>query len=729
MNKKVSQKDRAQVEEVIDETSGKVYLSPCQIKCPLGIDIQRNHVRIALLPLDPEEAAREMVEIGKEVYQKSPLFPLLCAYICGLCENECNYKDETGAVRRRMVMRLIAEEYIKYLETAPALPRPTKDKVAVIGGGPGGLMCAYELAKKGYQPTIFERKQELGGALRYIPRYRLSREMVDSVIKSLLRIAHVEVNLGAEIDDGGRTMDGLKKEGYKAVFISTGTPSLRPLTMEGKLVPGADLEGVMFGLNLLLEVNQGKVSPQLFEGRRVIVVGGGNVAFDVARTARRLGGDVSLVCLESEDKSSKDGIPADVEEIEGATEEGVKITYSRGIEEIIGEDGKFNKIKCPRCTSVFDGDGRFNPQVDRSDVIYLEGDVLLVTIGQGLERAFFQQESLLNDKGRLDVDPVTLMSNLKQGVFIGGDVTRVGFASEAMRDGAAAAESIDRYLEGKDLRVGRKKEYESVSIPKSIDYKPQPELKWAPAEERLNFEPFEEKFTLEEVIQEARRCLCCGPCKSCKACVALELQQDISEIKFNKDLCVACGNCVFYCPYGAAKLDSSGVANFNLAFCKGCGLCVAMCPAIALDLEDWEKEHISALITRASSEMESPKILVFRCQWAVFHSSNGELAPNVRYIDLPCAARVDGFHILEALQKGIDGVLIVACSEEDCHRVSGSREAQRLVARLKERLSQIGFQDKLHFCTTSSRDPEEFNNELEQFIDKVAALGSKEDKE
>ncbi|GAH11958.1 unnamed protein product, partial [marine sediment metagenome] len=169
-------------------------------------------------------------------------------------------------------------------------------------------------------------------------------------------------------------LDDLRHEGYRAIFIATGTPSPRPLTIERELVPGAELEGVMSGLNLLFDVNQGMVSPQLFQGKRVIVVGGGNVAFDVARTARRLGGDVSLVCLECEDKSSKDGIPADVEEIEGAGEEGIKITYSRGIEEIIGENGKFRKIKCPRCTSVFEEDGRFNPKCDRGDVIYLEGD-------------------------------------------------------------------------------------------------------------------------------------------------------------------------------------------------------------------------------------------------------------------------------------------------------------------------------------------------------------------
>ncbi|GAG95372.1 unnamed protein product, partial [marine sediment metagenome] len=149
--------------------------------------------------------------------------------------------------------------------------------------------------------------------MRYVPQYRLPPNIVDTTLSNLVRIANIEVRLGVSMGDGGKTLDDLKGEGYRAVFVATGTLVPRPLSIEGKLVAGADLEGVMFGLDLLSEVNQGKVSPQLFRGNRVIVVGGGNVAFDVARTARRLGGDVSLVCLENEDKSSKDGIPADVE--------------------------------------------------------------------------------------------------------------------------------------------------------------------------------------------------------------------------------------------------------------------------------------------------------------------------------------------------------------------------------------------------------------------------------
>jgi NADPH-dependent glutamate synthase beta subunit-like oxidoreductase/CheY-like chemotaxis protein/NAD-dependent dihydropyrimidine dehydrogenase PreA subunit len=593
--------EEARVEEVIDEVTGKVCLPPCQIACPIGENIQRTNVMIARLPQNAEEAYRQIIKIGDEIYDKNPLF-MVCSYICGLCENECNYKDQTGAIRRKLLKRLVTDYYLPYLETKPPFSYPTREKIAIIGGGPGGLMCAYMLSKKGYQVTILERDPQLGGALRNIPQYRLPTKVIDSTVANLVRIAHIDVRYGVEIGVG-KTLDDIKKGGYRAMFIATGTPSPRPLTFEGKLVAGADLDGVASGLHLLYEVNQGRVPHQLFRqlfsGRRVIVVGGGNVAFDVARTVRRLGGDVSLVCLENEDKSSKDGIPADVEEIEGAGEEGIKITYCRGVEEIIGEDGKFKKIKCPKCISVFDESG-FNPKFNRSDAIYLEGDVLLVTIGQGVERTFLQQEGLLNDKGRLDLDPLTLMSNRKEGIFIGGDVKQIGFAAEAMRDGMIVAESIDRYLQGEDLRVGREKEYQGAAISQLSDYKPQPKLEWALMKEKLGFEMFERGFTLEEAIKEAGRCLYCGPCRSCKACVALELQPEISPIEVNQDRCSGCGICLALCSYNAPKLVKSNkgrVVVIDELKCKRCGVCASTCPAEAITIKDDVAENIAEAYT------------------------------------------------------------------------------------------------------------------------------------
>jgi len=207
----------------------------------------------------------------------------------------------------------------------------------------------------------------------------------------------------------------------------------------------------------------------------------------------------------------------------------------------------------------------------------------------------------------------------------------------------------------------------------------------------------------------------------------ITLKRHSLKVKADTNLCIACGNCVFYCPYDAAKLESPGTVSFDLTACRGCGDCVAWCPAMALELENWERERISALISRLSSEIKPPKILVFRCQWAVLPPLSEEVLPNIRFVDLPCAARVEQLHILEAFQKGIDGVLIAACSEEDCKLEKASRGAQRSVAVLRERLSQIGLEDRLRFCTVSPRYPAELDRELEQFSQKIR-VGSKESK-
>jgi ferredoxin len=168
-----------------------------------------------------------------------------------------------------------------------------------------------------------------------------------------------------------------------------------------------------------------------------------------------------------------------------------------------------------------------------------------------------------------------------------------------MREGMVAAESIDRYLKGEDLKKGREMEYEKADIPRAADYKPQPELIWLPAEKRLNFEPFEKGFTREEAVEEAVRCLYCGPCKSCKGCVALELQLEIPEIELKREICSGCGVCIALCSYDALRLDKSedgAVAVINDPRCKRCGVCAAACPSAAIALEHFTNEKIMAEI-------------------------------------------------------------------------------------------------------------------------------------
>lgn len=574
------------------EDAVKQFLPPCQIRCPINEDIQRTNVLISLLPEDPDSAKDGVIQIGDYLYEKNPFFTV-CGYICGLCENDCNYKTKGGAIKRRLLKRFLSDTYTPYLgQKKPLNVTKGKGRVAVIGGGPGGLMAAYELSNRGYNVTVFDSSNKLGGAARYIPKYRLPEQVMDAVVDNLVRIAGIDVKLGIKVGEEGLTLQNLRDEGYKAFFVATGTPYARPLTFGIEKVEGQDLDGVMYGLTLLWEANLGNIPADYYKGKKVIVIGGGNVAFDVARTARRLGGDVTVVCLEVMDKASKDAIPADEEEIVGAREEGLTIITSRGVRGITKEGSKL-KLDCPLCTSVFDDKG-FNPQFECADCTSLEGDVVLPTIGQMTDRPFLQNEALLNEAGRLQTDPLTLQGKVED-VFIGGDVRQIGFLADAMGEGVEAAESIDRYLRGMDLKRGRGRECEPYDAPYRRAYRDEPKHKWVPADKRINFGMFEEGLTLREAIEEGRRCVTCGPCISCKACVSIGIQEDLPVVEVNEDLCSGCRMCVYVCNYDAVNIKETNekiVSWTDELKCKSCGMCVAACPAGARQLVGDKTEGI-----------------------------------------------------------------------------------------------------------------------------------------
>lgn len=585
---KTESKGTARVEEAI-----KQLLPPCQIKCPINEDIQRTNVLISLLPEDPDSAKGQIIEISDYLYEKNPFFNI-CGYICGLCELECNYKTEGGAIRRRLLKRFLSDVYTEYLSQKEEF-NVIKDKenVAIIGGGPGGLMCAYVLSKKGYRVTVFEATDRLGGALWLVPDYRLPGDILSTTVNNLVRIAGIDVKLSSKLGAGKLTIERLRNDGYRAVFLAKGTPYPRVLTFDGEVVEGQDLSGVMYGHTLLYEVSHGNIGQDYFKGKRMIVVGGGNVAFDVARTSRRLGGEVTVLCLEAEDKTSRDGIPADEEEIRGAWEEGIRIIYSRGVEKIIGEHGRFTGIVCPKCTSVFDAQG-FNPKFDCTDCANLEGDALIITVGQVPDRAFLQREELLDEKGRLVVDPFTLQSLRKGFVFVGGDVRRIGFMIEAMKEGLVAADSIERYLRGFDMREGRKRDYEGYGIPVRKSYKPEVGVAWIPPEERMHFQLIEKGLTLREAREEAKRCITCGPCVSCKACISIGFEKSLYPVEVDRERCSGCSICVYACNYDSARLaevEGETVSTTDMFKCKSCGMCVVSCPSHARRLVDDNTEQ------------------------------------------------------------------------------------------------------------------------------------------
>ena len=595
---KTSEIGGAQVEQAI-----KQLLPPCQIKCPINEDIQRTNVLISLLP-DTMEAAKDgIIQIGEHLYERNPFFNI-CGYICGLCELECNYKSQGGAIRRRLLKRFLSDTYTEYLKEKPEV-NIVKDRenVAIIGGGPSGLMAAHQLTKQGYRVTIFEASNRLGGALWLVPEYRLPREILKITVENLIRIMGIDVRYNTKLSEGRATVKRIISDGYKAIFIAKGTPNARLLTFEKGVVEGQELSGVMYGLDFLYEVSHGNIPPDYFKDKKIIVIGAGNVAFDSARTARRLGGEVSIVCLECEDKDHRDGIPADEDEIRAAWEEGIKIHASRGVSKISGKNGKFEGVTCPLCTQVYNDKG-FEPEFDTADKIELNGDVVIITIGQTPDLELLKKENLLDTRGHLAVDPHSLQSQVNPAVFIGGDMRRVGFMVEAMEEGIKAAESMNKYLNGDDLKTIGAKDFESFGLPERALYKPPTEVSWIPPEERLHFQMFEKGLMLKEAISEAKRCATCGPCVSCKACISIGFEKSLYAVKVDEAKCSGCGACVYACNYESARLITKNgklISDTDMFRCKSCGMCVAACSSGAREMVD---DQTASRIKKAYAELK-----------------------------------------------------------------------------------------------------------------------------
>ena len=506
-------------------TSGaeKQGTSPCKAECPAHIDVQ------GYVSLAAKGKFQEALELIK---QASP-FPSICGRVCPHpCESACNRGGIDDPVANHAIERFVADLDLNTTKRyMPKIKEKKKDKVAIIGSGPAGLSCAYYLAQEGYQVTIFEKDTEPGGMLTAgIPSYRLPREVVNAEIQ-LIRDMDVTIKTGVEIGKD-TTIPQLREKGFKAFFTAIGTQACLELGIEGE-----NLEGVYGGLDYLRQINRGE-SVKL--GKNVAIVGGGNTAMDAARSARRSGAENAFILY----RRGLEEMPANAEEIKECREEGVSIKALTQPVRFIGENGRVKAIACIKMKLTEpDESGRPKPEPVPDSVFTMEVDAVINAMGQEADWACLTPECActLSDWGTMNVDPLTLQSD-DPDIFAGGDAARgPRTVIEAIADGKQAAISIDRFILGRDLRLGRDQVFPTITDPQKevynkIDRVQMPRLD--PQARIKSFDEVQKGLTEEMVLEEAKRCLSCGTC-CVQACPYNVMQFNHDTLKAVKcDLCV-----------------------------------------------------------------------------------------------------------------------------------------------------------------------------------------------
>ena len=503
--------------------------APCKTACPAHIAVQ------GYLKKAAQGKYREALALIK----KENPFPAVCGHICNRrCEDACTRGTIDQAVAIDEVKKFIAKQDLtaenRYIP--PIIPPTTgrlfEEKIAIIGGGPAGLSCAFYLAEKGYKPTVFEKNEKPGGMLVYgIPSFKLEKDVVEAEI-DVMRQMGVEIKCGIEVGKD-ITLEELRKQGYKAFYLAIGCQGGRKANIQGE-----DAEGVMTAVDFLRTVGDNQDYP--VEGRTE-VVGGGNVAIDVARTASRCGAsEVSMFCLES-----REIMPASEEEITEAQEEGITLNCGWGPKEILTENGKVKGIVFKKCLSVFDENKRFAPKFDEAVTMTVPCERVFLSIGQSIVWGNLLEGSKVElGRGNGAVADKVTYQTAEPDIFVGGDVyTGPKFAIDAIAAGKEGAISIHRFVQPhSSLTIGRNRrqfieldksniqveEYDNSSrqipgVRKDIDV-------------HKSFRDAKETFTEEQVRKETARCLGCGA----------------SVVDENK--CIGCGVCTTKCEFDAIHL-------------------------------------------------------------------------------------------------------------------------------------------------------------------------------
>jgi NADPH-dependent glutamate synthase beta subunit-like oxidoreductase/ferredoxin len=595
---------------------------PCRAACPVGTNAG------GYVSLIASGRYQEAYALAR---RPNP-FASICGRICAHpCEAACRRQHLDAPVQIRALKRFVNErlgvESRQSFEAIEALvehPRPKTDKprrVAIVGAGPAGLSCAHDLTLMGHKAIVYDAAPVAGGMMRLgIPEYRLPRDLIDREIE-FIRWLGVEIRLGVEI---GKTISfGELAGAHDAVFLAPGCRRGRPLK-----IPGVEMKGVLTAVDFLANVNLGV---ELEIGERVVVVGGGNVAYDVARSARRFGGTslpdeehhnlaadaavaaarilhrkVTMVALESRAE-----MPADAREIEEGAEEGVTLLNRRGPKEILGASGRAARLVTLDVSRVFDDQGRFAPEMIAGTEKEIDCDTIILATGQVADLSFLGDGHgmQLTPRGLIAVDEKTLATT-KKGVYAGGDVAfGPRIVISAVADGRRAARSIDSFLTGRadppirhHLRVFDTYGYDHPFARGDYEKLSRHPLPVIPLERRHTRAEVERVLSEDDAQKEGRRCLHCW----------VNTIFDSSVI--NASECIQCGGCVDVCPEqcidlvslkrvlnkdGTTEPDPGAAMLKDETACIRCGLCARRCPVGLITMQALYREDEMSLVALA----------------------------------------------------------------------------------------------------------------------------------